>query len=70
MIEQVLAEVKVLEYKLDRIRTHINTRLSTIDDPIVENELKMILNLISNFETVPAGWKLSTPLVDVKKEDC
>ena len=70
MIEQVLAEVKVLEYKLDRIRTHINTRLSTTDDPIVENELKMILNLISNFETVPAGWKLSTPLVDVKKEDC
>lgn len=59
---QLLAEVKVLEYKLDNIRTFINSRKDIVD-PIVKGELENILLLISKYETVPTGWTLETPLV-------
>lgn len=64
MILSILAEKKVLEFKLDTIRNYINSRLSTISDPIVSNELKSILSLIGKYETVPPNWELSTPIVD------
>ncbi len=59
---QLMAELKVLEYKLDKIRLFINTRKNIVD-PIVRGELENILLLISKYETVPADWKLETPLV-------
>lgn len=59
---QLLAEVKVLEYKLDNIRTFINSRKDIVD-PIVKRELENILLLISKYEIVPIGWTLETPLV-------
>nr|DAW34215.1 MAG TPA: hypothetical protein [Caudoviricetes sp.] len=59
---QLMAELKVLEYKLDKIRLFINTRKNIVD-PIVRGELENILLLISKYEIVPADWKLETPLV-------
>lgn len=59
---QLLAEVRVLEYKLDKIRIFINNRKNIVD-PIVKGELENILLLISKYETVPVDWKLETPLV-------
>ncbi len=59
---QLMAELKVLEYKLDKIRLFINTRKNIVD-PIVRGELENILLLISKYEIVPANWKLETPLV-------
>lgn len=59
---QLMAELKVLEYKLDKIRLFINTRKNIVD-PIVRGELENILLLISKYETVPTDWKLETPLV-------
>lgn len=69
MIQQVMAEVKVLEFKLDSIRKHIDNRLKIVD-PIVANELKTILALISKYEdSIPVGWSLDKPLVDIKSEE-
>lgn len=69
MIQQVMAEVKVLEFKLDSIRKHIDNRLKIVD-PIVANELKTILALISKYEdSIPVGWSLDKPLVDIKAEE-
>ena len=59
---QLIAELKVLEYKLDKIRLFINTRKNIVD-PIVRGELENILLLISKYEIVPADWTLETPLV-------
>ena len=59
---QLMAELKVLEYKLDKIRLFINTRKNIVD-PIVRGELENILLLISKYEIVPADWTLETPLV-------
>lgn len=61
------AEAVVLSYKLDRIRSHIERRLSVVDD-ITSSELKYVLKMISDFETVPAEWQLQKPFV-VKEED-
>lgn len=69
MIQQVMAEVKVLEFKLDSIRKHIENRLKIVD-PIVANELKTILALISKYEdSIPVGWTLDKPLVEIKTEE-
>ena len=43
---QLLAEIRVLEFKLDNIRTFINRRKEIVD-PIVKSELENILELIS-----------------------
>ena len=59
---QLLAEIRVLEFKLDSIRTFINRRKEIVD-PIVKSELENILELISKYEIVPADWNLNTPLV-------
>ena len=59
---QLLAEIRVLEFKLDNIRTFINRRKEIVD-PIVKSELENILELISKYEIVPADWNLNTPLV-------
>lgn len=59
---QLAGELKVLEYKLDNIRSFINSR-KEFADPITKNELENILILISKYETVPANWKLETPFV-------
>ena len=59
---QTMAEIKVLEYKLDKIRKHISKRLNEVD-PIMKAELASILDLISFYECVPADWKLDQPLV-------
>ena len=64
---QLLAEIRVLEFKLDNIRTFINRRKEIVD-PIVKSELENILELISKYEIVPADWNLNTPLVTNLKD--
>lgn len=64
---QLLAEIRVLEFKLDSIRTFINRRKEIVD-PIVKSELENILELISKYEIVPADWNLNTPLVTNLKD--
>ena len=59
---QASSEVRVLTYKLDKIRTHIQNRLDVVDD-ITKSELEFILNLISKFEVVPADYELLSPIV-------
>ena len=64
---QLLAEIRVLEFKLDSISTFINRRKEIVD-PIVKSELENILELISKYEIVPADWNLNTPLVTNLKD--
>ena len=64
---QLLAEIRVLEFKLDNIRTFINRRKEIVD-PIVRNELENILKLISKYEVVPANWNLDIPFVSNLKD--
>ena len=64
---QLLAEIRVLEFKLDNIRTFVNRRKEIVD-PIVKSELENILELISKYEIVPADWNLNTPLVTDLKD--
>ena len=66
---QTSAEKTVLEFKLNKIKEHVNKRLSQVDDAVVKNELILILNIISEYTYVPAGWKLPEPLVPIKEED-
>lgn len=62
ILMQSQAETKVLEYKLDKIRTRLEERIK-IADPITKAELQYILDMISTYETVPAGWSLNIPFV-------
>ena len=64
---QLLAEIRVLEFKLDNIRTFINRRKEIVDS-IVRNELENILKLISKYEVVPANWNLDIPFVSNLKD--
>ena len=59
---QASSEVRVLTYKLDKIRNHIQNRLEVVDD-ITKCELEFILNMISEFEVVPASYDLLSPIV-------
>lgn len=61
-LESLTASLKVLEFKLERIRSHIESRLQVAEGPTAV-ELKRILQMIGEFEAVPAGWSLSKPLV-------
>ena len=65
-MDVIHAEIQVLKYKLDRIRSHIERRLSVVDESCIV-ELDYILKMISTFEQVPAGWELSRPLVNRKE---
>lgn len=60
--QNLLAQVKILEFKLDSIRKYAKSR-SNIVDPITKVELENILALISKFETIPHDWTLKDPLV-------
>ncbi len=62
ILMQSQAETKVLEYKLDKIRTRLEERIK-IADPITKAELQYVLDMISTYEIVPAGWSLNTPFV-------
>lgn len=68
ILQQCQAESVILSYKLDKIRNYIESRIKIVD-PIAKNELSVILNMISEFETVPAGWSLETPLVPLNEEE-
>lgn len=63
-MQELYANVKVLEYKLNRLRDHIESRLSALEGGPTEVELRVLLNMIKEFEVVPAGWQLTKPLVD------
>lgn len=65
MTEQIAAEATVLYHKLDRIRSHIRTRLEVVD-PVTAAELNYILNMIEEWEYVPSNWTLSEPIVPIK----
>ena len=60
---QSQAETKVLEFKLDRIRTRLEERIK-ITDPIAKAELQYILDMISTYEVVPPGWNLEKPFIE------
>lgn len=63
------AENKVLEYKLDKIRNFIESRLNIVDS-ITKNELNIILDMIKQYEQVPNNFKLEKPIVDnIPEED-
>lgn len=62
MLMQSQAETKVLEFKLNKIRTRLEERIKIVD-PITKVELQYILDMISTYETVPAGWNLEKPFV-------
>lgn len=64
-IASLMANLRVLEFKLQRIKNHLESRLQVADGPTAV-ELKRILQMIGEFETVPAGWQLSKPLVAEK----
>lgn len=67
-MNQTLAQIKVLEYKLDAIREHIERRLSVVEGE-TNAELTYILGMISRYESVPASWSLQKPLVERKGEN-
>ena len=60
---QSQAETRILEFKLDRIRTRLEERIK-IADSITKAELQYVLSMISDYETVPPGWTLEKPLVE------
>ena len=62
MLKQSQAETKVLEFKLNKIRTRIEERVKIVD-PITKVELQYILDMISTYETVPVDWNLEKPFV-------
>lgn len=62
ILMQSQAETTVLEFKLDKIRTKLEERIK-IADPITKVELQCILDMISTYEIVPAGWTLTKPFV-------
>ena len=62
VLMQNQAERTVLEFKLNNIRTRLEERIK-IADPITKAELQYILNMISKYEIVPAGWTLEKPFV-------
>jgi len=66
-LQYVIADNKILLYKLNKIRNHIESR-SKIVDVVTKNELAVILDMISQFEVVPNDWTLDKPLV-VKEEE-
>lgn len=68
VLMQQQAEVKILEYKLDRIRKHLNNRINIVD-PVTKAELSAILGIICEYEIVPAGWNLETPLVPIQNNE-
>ena len=66
-LQYMIADNKILLYKLNKIRNHIESR-SKIVDVVTKNELAVILDMISQFEVVPNDWTLDKPLV-VKEEE-
>ena len=62
ILMQNQAERTVLEFKLNKIRTRLEERIKIVD-PITKVELQYILNMISTYEIVPAGWTLEKPFV-------
>lgn len=62
--EQLMAENKILSYKLATIRKYIENRMPNTDT-ITKNEFKVILKMISNYEHVTADWELDKALVDI-----
>lgn len=68
MQQQISAELKCLEYKLDAIRSMIRSRVDSADD-YTKVELSLILAMIARYEEVPAGWHLEEPIVKRIEED-
>lgn len=68
MLMQSQAETKVLEFKLDKIRTRLEERIK-IADPITKAELQYVLDMISKYEVVPAGWTLEKSFVEEVGEE-
>ena len=68
LLLQCQAETTVLEFKIDAIRTRLEERIK-IADPITKAELQYVLNMISKYEIVPAGWTLQRPFVTEVNED-
>lgn len=68
VLMQSQAETKVLEYKLNRIREKLESRVNIVD-PVTKVELQVILAMIEEYEVVPAGWNLERPFVPVHEKD-
>lgn len=67
VLMQSQAELKILEFKLDKIRKRLEERISIVD-PVTKQELQVILNMIEEFEEVPINWTLQKPLVPLNEE--
>ena len=65
MEDQLKAQVKCLEYKLNSIKTYCEDHLSMNPENI---ELEGVLTLIHRFERVPDNFKLDEPLVKIEEE--
>lgn len=68
LLNTSIAESKILSYKLDKIRNHINSRIPYVD-PVVKTELNVILDIIKAYEFVPQNWELTKPLVEIKEKE-
>lgn len=60
---QITGEKKILEYKLDKIRNFIESRINIVDS-VTKNELNVILNMIKQYEHVDSTFELSKPLIE------
>lgn len=61
---QANAKTKILEYKIDKIRTYILNKIDYVE-PITKCEFKILLNKINEYELVPDNWELTNPLVEI-----
>lgn len=57
MLMQMMVDKKILEYKLDTIRTFIRDCLNKSE------ELDYILSIIERYEHLPFNWELDEPFV-------
>ena len=67
MSNQILAENRVLLYKLDKLRNHINSRIPLVN-PQTKGEMEFMLKMIERFEDVPVSWELTEPIVPDKNK--
>lgn len=60
MYNNIAAELKVLEYKLDVIRRFAEAQVAADEQNIA---MQGVLELIKRYEEVPSNWTLERPLV-------
>ena len=67
-MNELMATVKILTFKLCRIRDHIERRLEIAEGDTAA-ELQYVLSMIAEYEQVPCGWQSDRPLVAEEDKD-